>query len=189
MCGHHGQLSCLLTLMSVLQSSLLTAQDNTRVHTDRYPQCQCSRGRELASHAGLPLVPGLPVRGSDWLVVRGLSSDHQPQPSPGLGWSEQWQHQSLNTKPDHGAGARSRYYEPLRDELHAEICVTLLNNVPMICKPLIIFFLWFLFTKIGTAGRCAEYVVCTPGHTLPDFCHKIAGNERASPGLASSGAC
>ena len=35
----------------------LTARHNTRVDTDQYPQCQCSRGTPQAPQAGLPLVP------------------------------------------------------------------------------------------------------------------------------------
>ena len=49
----------------------LTARHNTRVDTDQYPQCQCSRGTPPAPQAGLSLVPGCPVLSSDWLVVRG----------------------------------------------------------------------------------------------------------------------
>ena len=60
-------LLCLLTLCH--QS--LTAQHNTRVDTDQYPQCQCSRGLAPASHTGLPLVPGAPDLTPHWLVVRG----------------------------------------------------------------------------------------------------------------------
>ena len=194
--GHQWSLSCVSWLCVTSLSLLSTTLGWTLINIPSASAVgEHHQPLRSASHWSLaaqfwPLIGWLceAVCESVLSVTTGTAQPGRGQSEAGAG--SQHQPTQNRIRPEPGTG----YYEHLRDNLRVAHVVSSnypqksykLRKIFFLCEQLSTVTAWWVVTGAGAVSA-----VCTPGHTLPDFCHKITGNGRASTRSwpASEGEC
>ena len=187
--GHCALLSCLLTLWSLVTVSLLRTTlgwtlinipSASAVGASHQPLMPASH---WSSEAPISLLIGWLCEAVCERLTRPQCRQRTTGPSPvpasvpAVASTSQTQNRIM-PEPEPG----TRYYWHLRENLPAYLII---DNYSQYLADRSYYS--FPVTEVLPGepggwwqGLGAVSAVCTPGHSLPDFCHKITGNERAN---------